>query len=103
MYSNPQYDSADAFEDGLTREKIIQAFSILGIPIGDENYNHRGEVIDAMSLDELSSPKYWNDRKPAPPRSIKEPLYTPEYVEDETLATVIEPKTDWDMPRNGIV
>lgn len=103
MYSNQPYDRVDEVLDGLDRDKIIQAFSILGIPIGEENYNQRGEIIDSLSVDEMNNPVYWNDRKTGVGSIIKEPIYTPEYVEDPNLGVPREPKTDWDIARPELV
>lgn len=103
MYSNQPFDMVDQVDSGLTREKLIQAFSILGIPVGGDNVNSRGEVIDAMSVEDLNSPEYWNDRKPAPSRAAKPPLYTPDFYEDPANDVIIEPKTDWDVQRNDTV
>ena len=97
MYSSQPVDRVDALMDGLDRNKIIQAFSILGIPIGDVNVNHRGEILDQLSIDELYSPKYWNDLRPAPRRVGGVSIYTPEHIHDESLGTPIEPKSDWDL------
>lgn len=101
MYSNQPVDAIDNVEGGLTREKLIQAFSILGIPVGGDNINSRGEIIDAMSLDELNEPEYWNDRRPAPSRKPRPPLYDPEIFVDAANDTIIEPKTGWDVERNA--
>lgn len=107
MLNNPQFDEMmdpmDNVAEGITREKLIQAFQILGIPVGEENINSRGEIIDELSVDDLNNPEYWNDKRPAPSRMPRAPLYEPEMYEDPANDVPVEPKTDWDMPRNAVI
>ena len=104
MYSNQPSDNIDMALDGIDRSKLIQAFQILGLPVGIPNINSRGEVLDDFAVEDSNEPIYWNDRKTAPGRSVNDPVWMPELHEDVALSTPREPKTDWDMPvQNGLV
>ena len=52
MFNDPQPDNIDMAQDGLTRDKLLQAFAILGIPVGQPNVNSRGEVLDEMAVEQ---------------------------------------------------
>ena len=97
MYSNQPSDHIDGVLDGIDRGKLIQVFSILGIPVGAQDMNSRGEVLEDFAAEDANNPTYWNDRKTAPQRAMTEPLWDLTLHEDPRYSTVRVPKTDWDL------